>query len=479
MSVFFFSCVASIAIIRLLLISKLAWRIAVDVPNDRSLHNRPIPRIGGWGVIPAAIAAAFFFGAVDWPLAGLATLLFVVSYLDDRVGLPILVRLTTHAIVSVAWLTFGSASLPLVLAAIAAIAIIWWINLYNFMDGANGLAGGMALIGFLAYAVAAASHDMVPLTVWSLALAGASAGFLLFNFSSARVFLGDCGSVPLGFFVGALGLWGWSGGAWPSWFPFLVFSTFFLDATVTLLRRITNGEPFWRAHAEHYYQRLIRSGWSHPRTALREYLLMAASAGLATAMLTWSVSAQYAGLVAAAGVFVGVAIVIDRRWQQVEQQAGKASLAWPKLQYVLIPALLIGVAAIAVIPLRDASRYPYIIIEAPDGLRAIFLHRGRPKEAQCEADVAKFVTTIQAKCGACKIVEKNCLDRLEPKQSRMLAAAPLDVPSARLPDGVVTFNSENPNIAIAVCRESERQALMGPKDGFVECYLPGQPRKLM
>jgi len=479
MAAFFVSCGLSIAIIGLLLISKLAWRLAVDLPNDRSLHSRPIPRIGGWGVIPAAVGAAFLFGEAEWPLAGLAMLLFVVSYLDDRFSLPILVRLTTHAVVSVAWVIFGPASLPLLLAGIAVIAIIWWINLYNFMDGANGLAGGMGLIGFLAYAIAAASHDMVPLTVWSLALAGASAGFLLFNFSSARVFLGDCGSVPLGFFVGALGLWGWSGGAWPSWFPFLVFASFFLDATVTLSRRMINGEPFWRAHAEHYYQRLIRSGWSHPRTAVREYVLMMASASLATAMLTWSVSAQYAGLVAAAGVFVGVAILVDRRWLQMQQQAGKASSGWPTWQYLLIPSLLTGVAVIAVIPLRDASRYPYIIIEAPDGLRATFLHRGRPKAAQCEADVAQFVATIQAKCAACKIVEENCLDRLEPKQSQMLAAAPLDMPSARLSDGVVTFKSDNPGVALAVCRESERQASMGPKAGFVECYSPGQVRKLL
>jgi hypothetical protein len=146
---------------------------------------------------------------------------------------------------------------------------------------------------------------------------------------------------------------------------------------------------------------------------------------------------------------------------------------------VLIPALLTGVAVIAVVPLRDASRYPYIIIEASDGLRATFLHRGRPKAGQCEADVAKFVAAIQAKCVACKIVEKNCLDKLEPSQSQMLAAAPLDVPSARLPDGIVTFKSQNPNVALAVCRESERQAAMGPREGFVECYSPGQVRKLL
>ena len=185
-----------------------------------------------------------------------------------------------------------------------------------------------------------------------------------------------------------------SGGAWPAWFPFLVFASFFLDATVTLLRRMINGEPFWRAHTEHYYQRLIRSGWSHPRTAMREYLVMTASASLATAMLTWSVSAQYAGMVTVAGMFVGLAILVDRRWLQFQQETGKASQRWPRLQYALIPALLAGVAVFAVIPLRDASRYPYIIMEAPDGLRATFLHRGRPENDQCKADVARFVAAI-------------------------------------------------------------------------------------
>lgn len=95
------------------------------------------------------------------------------------------------------------------------------------------------------------------------------------------------------------------------------------------------------------------------------------------------------------------------------------------------------------------------------------------RTAQCETDVANFVGAIQSKCPTCKILEQNCLDKLEPNQSEMLAAAPLDVPSA-LPDGIVTFKCPNPNVALAVCRESERQALMGPREGFVECYSPGQ-----
>jgi hypothetical protein len=204
--------------------------------------------------------------------------------------------------------------LPFAAAAMATFAIVWITNLFNFMDGADGLAGGMALFAFSIYAAVAAVNGAMPLAAWSLSVAGASAGFLFFNFSPARVFLGDAGSITLGFLAGAFGIWGWTADAWPVWFPFLVAAPFFLDATATILRRMFSGEPFWHAHREHYYQRLIRSGWSHKRTALCEYALMAASGGLAISMLQWSAVAQYVGLAIAAVVYVALAHIVDRRW---------------------------------------------------------------------------------------------------------------------------------------------------------------------
>ena len=309
-----FSLLLCVAIIAFLLRSKLAWRIATDIPNGRSLHTSPIPRIGGWGLVPAAIAAALVFGNFDWYLAAFAAVLFVISYLDDRVGLPIYVRLPAHAAAAAAWLSFGPVSLPLHIAAMAAFAIVWITNLFNFMDGADGLAGGMALLAFGIFGVVAARAGVTPLALWSFALAGASAGFLIFNLPPARVFLGDAGSVTIGFLAGAFGIWGWAAGAWPAWFPFLVSAPFFLDATGTILRRMARGEKFWRAHREHYYQRLIRSGWSHRRTAVFEYVLMGASAGFAVVMLAWSPLAQYVGLIFAAAVYIAVGFAIDRRW---------------------------------------------------------------------------------------------------------------------------------------------------------------------
>ena len=315
---FVFSFALTIAIIGALLWSKLAWRIATDVPNGRSLHHAPIPRVGGWGIVPAVLAAVVFFRISDWLLPALAVLLFIVSYIDDRKGLPIAVRLPIHAAAAAVWLAFGPIALPVGVAAMAAFAVVWIMNLFNFMDGADGLAGGMAVFAFSVYAAVAAASGVTPLALWSVALAGASAGFLLFNFHPARVFLGDAGSVTIGFFAGAFGIWGWAVDAWPVWFPFLVSAPFFLDATVTVLRRMVRGERFWRAHREHYYQRLIRSGWTHRRTALNEYILMAASAGLAVWMLQWPETWQYAGLGAAGAVYVAIAFAIDRKWSRFQ-----------------------------------------------------------------------------------------------------------------------------------------------------------------
>lgn len=344
--VFPVSLAFAVGIIALLLASKLAWRIATDIPNDRSLHERPIPRVGGWGVVPAAVVAAVLFGAVDSLLICVITVLFFVSYADDRIGLPALIRMPIHGAAAALWLVYGPIALPPFVAVLAACGIVWITNLYNFMDGSNGLAGGMAVFAFGAFAIVAASAGISPLAVWSLAIAGAAAGFLLFNFHPARIFLGDSGSVTLGFLAGTFGIWGWAAGAWPAWFPFLVAAPFFVDATVTLFRRVLRAEPFWRAHREHYYQRLIRSGWSHRRTALAEYVLMAASAGLALAMLGWSTTAQYVGLAVAAVVYFSLAYAVDRRWAAFQKTAEYAAETERGIEEQPLSAVL-GAAALS------------------------------------------------------------------------------------------------------------------------------------
>jgi UDP-GlcNAc:undecaprenyl-phosphate/decaprenyl-phosphate GlcNAc-1-phosphate transferase len=265
--------------------SPVAARLA-DRPNERSLHEVPTPRIGGLGIMvgamPMAIAYASF-GTLG--IAGTAIFLCIVSLADDVRSLPVQVRLLAHFIAAAVAVYVASGGEPaganLVESIVAVFAIVWMTNLYNFMDGSDGLAGGMTTIGFGALAIAAALAGQYPLAAACAALASASLGFLAYNFPPARVFMGDAGSVPLGFLAGALGYAGWMKGAWPLFFPVAVFAPFIVDATLTLARRVIKGEPFWKAHRTHGYQRLVLAGWSRPRLAGSAYVLMLASAGAA------------------------------------------------------------------------------------------------------------------------------------------------------------------------------------------------------
>lgn len=250
----------------------------LDHPNERSLHQRPVPRTGGLGVAAGiAVSGPLVSPAEWWPLWLGAALLVGISFLDDLVGLPIVGRLIMHFVVAggfAAGLLIGQ--LEFLWALVAIVAMVWMINLYNFMDGMDGLAGGMALFGFGFLAIAAWVAGHPALALVSGSITAAAAAFLLFNFHPARMFLGDAGSTTFGFLAAGLGLLGWRDGAWSIWFPVLVFSPFIIDATVTLARRVLEGERFWQAHRAHYYQRLVLGGWSHRKTALAEYGVMAA-----------------------------------------------------------------------------------------------------------------------------------------------------------------------------------------------------------
>ncbi|MCA3781544.1 MAG: glycosyltransferase family 4 protein [Burkholderia sp.] len=313
------AAVASTLILRTLLATGLAWRLATDIPNDRSLHTLPTPRVGGWGIVPVSVIAILWLAPSMWLVAVAAAGLAALSQLDDRRGLPARVRFAAHLAAVVALIAVYPAAAPWWLLAGVGFAMVWLTNLYNFMDGADGLAGGMALFGFGAYAAAAlAGAQPAPdLVVGGAAIAGAAFGFLLLNFHPAKLFLGDAGSIPLGFLAGALGYWGWHGGVWPIWFPAIVFSPFIADASVTLARRLLRGEKFWQAHREHYYQRMVRSGTGHRRTAIYWYLVMLA--GIITGL--WALGRptmqQWGLLVAWYGVLACIGCAIDARWRRV------------------------------------------------------------------------------------------------------------------------------------------------------------------
>jgi len=297
-----------------LLITPRARRFALDRPNERSLHEAPVPRTGGIAVALGIGAAC----ALAWPglpaVLGAALALAAVSFIDDLVGLPTLARLALHLVAAGAALALGLAAGGPVAFVLLALALAWTANLYNFMDGADGLEGGMAVFGFGSYALAALLSGDARLAALSASIAAAAGAFLVFNWHPARLFLGDVGSIPLGFLAGALGVAGWNAGIWPLWFPALVFAPFMSDATLTLLTRLARRERVWQAHREHYYQRLVRMGLGHRGTAYAEYGAMAACAGLALLVYREPAAVQGIALALAAAALGGAAVWVDRRW---------------------------------------------------------------------------------------------------------------------------------------------------------------------
>jgi UDP-GlcNAc:undecaprenyl-phosphate GlcNAc-1-phosphate transferase len=219
-----------------------ARRLPSALPNERTLHETPVCRVGGLSIAAGFVVALLLSGAglpggaPAW--AGL-TAIAAVSLVDDWRGVPPPVRLVVH----VAAAAVAAAALPGIAGAFglvaATLAIAWSANLYNFMDGSDGLAATMAVCGFSALAAGAWIGGAAPAPM--LAVAAASLPLLAVNAPPARMFMGDVGAVPLGFLAALFGIAGWGTGTWPAWFPLLVFLPFIVDATLTLGRRTRVG----------------------------------------------------------------------------------------------------------------------------------------------------------------------------------------------------------------------------------------------
>ena len=142
------------------------------------------------------------------------------------------------------------------------------------MDGSDGLAAGMSVIGFSCYAVLSIILGDLSFAIFNIIIITACISFLFFNLPPAKIFMGDTGSIPLGFLCGALGIIGCYKQLWPLWFPLIVFSPFIIDSSITLLKRFIKKESLTEAHRSHYYQRAILIGYSHKQVALFSYVIM-------------------------------------------------------------------------------------------------------------------------------------------------------------------------------------------------------------
>lgn len=281
----------------LALLSWLATRTMIhvrimDVPNERSSHERATPRGGGVGIVAAfgVGLAAMWFLAESTRLAqpyflGLAIGAFaiaVVSLVDDLRQTPLLLRLAAQIVGTGAALWFGLALHEIWLPVLGRVELGWfgyvltafWIvgmtNAMNFMDGLNGLVAGTTLVaaaGLSAVAFLSGSHFAY---LAALILAAGIAGFLPHNFPRARIFMGDVGSQFLGFAFAVLGLIAAHFDAQRTSFmivPVLLFA-FLFDTGFTLVRRLLAGERVTQAHRGHLYQVLNRAGWSHAQVSL-------------------------------------------------------------------------------------------------------------------------------------------------------------------------------------------------------------------
>jgi UDP-N-acetylmuramyl pentapeptide phosphotransferase/UDP-N-acetylglucosamine-1-phosphate transferase len=246
-----------------------------DLPNQRSMHTVPVPSGAGMAIVLAVlvlwpVSQGFALERIHILLLAAFAVLAAVSWVDDHYRLSPIVRLAAHAL-AVAWLVGWLPpdqrmlpALPLITERIImGMAWLWFINLFNFMDGIDGIAGSEAIAIAVGYvAVAAVGNIDTPLTDLSWLVAAATAGYLVWNWHPAKVFMGDAGSIPLGFLLGWLMIELACGGHWPA---ALILPLYFgADATLTLCKRLQRGAKPWQPHREHFYQRAVLGGATPP-----------------------------------------------------------------------------------------------------------------------------------------------------------------------------------------------------------------------
>lgn len=304
-------------------------RQILDVPNERSSHSRPTPRGGGIAIVAAALlTGASYLGAVRFDPVVLAylcggALIAGISWRDDVRSVSNLARFLCHlagaALVLLA-ATLAPDGLPLAIPSLpgrwlaASVCLIWIVgltNIYNFMDGIDGLAGSQALVTALWWFGVGIARDAPLVAALGLAVAMSALGFLVHNWSPARIFMGDVGSAFLGYTFAVLPLLMLraNGDSLPLLGGFLAIWPFVFDGVLTLARRALAGENIFRAHRSHLYQRLTISGWSHRAVSLlySGYALISALCGavVVAGNERWAVALLPVGIGAALFFFVG------------------------------------------------------------------------------------------------------------------------------------------------------------------------------
>ena len=274
---------------------RVSW---LDVPDARSSHDTATPTGGGVAVVAIVFAGITYLVIIDpsgiWPAIGLSIIgLAALGWIDDRRNLSVRVRLAVqilvalvaiYAIAPIREIDVGGAVMPFGVAGylVAGIWIVWMTNLYNFMDGIDGLATVQGIVGagtLCIWFVALGAYDFALCTA---IVFGALLGFLKHNWYPASIFLGDVGSLALGGLFGIIGVVGVVTYKIPITAYIILFGVFIGDATLTLARRLYRGENLLRAHRTHFYQRAVQASWSHGQVSVAVLVANLVLAVLAT-----------------------------------------------------------------------------------------------------------------------------------------------------------------------------------------------------
>jgi UDP-N-acetylmuramyl pentapeptide phosphotransferase/UDP-N-acetylglucosamine-1-phosphate transferase len=284
-----------------------------DVPNERSSHTTPTPRLGGVAIAVAALAswAGMTMSTGGWSasialLGAGAAIAAVVGFIDDLHPMSPPVKLAGELAAVLVLIVVWAPSLTWVSGTVIALCVLSYVNFFNFMDGSDGLAGGVAVLTAIGLWLIGIDWQTASMQSLALAIAGAAGGFLLFNVPPARMFMGDSGSLFLGYTLGLLAVAVMMAGASPV-ASVLVLSPFLFDAGVTLVLRASRGEAVWQAHRSHLYQRLLRRGASHLHVAIIYWIWTVAAISLG---YLWGVApAMTRPWIAIAGFVPGLALM--------------------------------------------------------------------------------------------------------------------------------------------------------------------------
>lgn len=274
---------------------------AVDEPSGRRIHTRPTPRLGGLAIMVGAVVPMLWYLPEDAEGRGLiagAVLVALLGAVDDAVGLDPLMKLTGQAACAAvpvaAGLTIDHITLPLLGVGNLGplqypLTILWFVaivNIINFIDGMDGLAAGVTGIGATSFAIIAASLNRPEAAVAAAALAGACAAFLVWNFHPAKIFMGDSGSMFLGFMVAGVAVSGVmkSAAAVAVVLPLLVLAIPILDTSFVVLKRLKHGRPVYAADRSHFHHRFFTIGWGQRKTVLAMYAWCALMGAVALAI---------------------------------------------------------------------------------------------------------------------------------------------------------------------------------------------------